>query len=345
MNKKKLHGLALAGLVTATAAYLWYNAQPVEPPQQAAAPADKAEPPQASAPITATTSVPKPTATDDALQEVRQTLQDRYGDRLNQPTAQIKLLEEMMRYLSGIDPEHWQENLLALLELWFPDHSSALTDKLTALLAYRDFMEQERYTLRTMGPEERRDFLWAKRQELFGDDAELIWQAEIRNHALAQSLKQINAANGSPVDKARSYTDAIQQTYGDQASSVLEQRRQELTDRFLIQPSIQATLSQQSESERYRTLRTIRSELGMDEEALERWTELDQTRDQRWSKGEQYQAQRNAIVQSYEAGPERDAALDQAAKDIFGDGMAEVIRSEEATGYYRFDQERVYGQN
>ena len=54
-------------------------------------------------------------------------------DRLEQ------LLEELMRYLAELDPDHWRENLDALIQDWFPELADELRQRARALLAYQDF--------------------------------------------------------------------------------------------------------------------------------------------------------------------------------------------------------------
>ncbi|MFE8072228.1 hypothetical protein QQM79_14320 [Marinobacteraceae bacterium S3BR75-40.1] len=282
---------------------------------------------------------------DDSLDAFRKRLLARYEGQLDQPKGQVRLLEELMRYLMKMDPDHWQDNLAALLQSWFPERSDALLQKAKAMMAYKRFMEEQRYSLRTMTPEERHDFIWAKRRELFGADAEAIWQSEIRNYQLAQSLRSIEQSSGSPTGKAQAFTDAVRQTYGESADTMMERHRQELTDRFLSLPSVQTSLQQQSPQQRYSTLRTIRQEMGMEDQALDRWTELDKTRDQRWQSGQQYLNQRERIVEQYPEGAEREQALDELRRKTFGQDKAEIIRNEEENGYFRYEQPRVYGQN
>lgn len=293
--------------------------------------------------------MPEPTqelpSRNDELEAFRERLMARFASELDHPGGQIRLLEELMRYLHQVDPEHWRESLSALLASWFPERSDELQDRADAMIAYQDFMEREQYTLRSMGPDERREFIWAKRRELFGDAAEEIWQSELRNHALSQSLKDLDQQFGAAIAKAEAYTRAIEDAYGDEAARIMERRRQELTDRFLSLASVQQSLHEQAPEQRYETLRGIRQQLGMEEQALDRWDQLDRARDDRWTKGETYEARRQAIVEKYQPGTEREEALDNLSQDIFGDEMAATIRDEEAAGYYRYQESRVYGQN
>lgn len=345
MTLTKTKGLTLGVLTAGLVAAAWFITEAEPPIESTSSPVTATKTEQRASSEPASKPTPSVAQENAELDQVRKQLIEKYGTQPKHPKSQVRLLEELMRYLAEIDPEHWRENMLALLQAWFPDQHEALAQRMTSLLAYQAFMEQERYALRAMSPGERRDFIWAKRQELFGDDAEIIWQAELQNRALAQSLQSIDSKSDAPVSKAQAYLNAIEQTFGEQAGRVLENRRQELTDRFLTLSSVQETLHQQSAPERYDTLRAIRSELGMEETALNRWSELDRTRDERWSQGDRYQAKREAIMANYEEGPERQETLKQAAVEIFGEDMAEVIRSEEAAGYFRFESERVYGQN
>lgn len=345
----KPRSLAIAVLVPVLAGFAVYQWGNVSQPAPPATPTDKQ--PSAAPTQDSVQAAPGPAteisqATEEnELDKFRDRLLNRYAGRLDQPKSQVRLLEELMRYLSEMDPEHWKESLAALLKGWFPDRGDQLLQRAQAMIAYQDFMEQERYTLSSMGPDERRDFVWAQRRALFGDDADIIWQEELRNHALSQSLAGIDKRTGSPTQKAADYTRAIRETYGEQASAMLENRRQELTDRFITLSSVQDSLQDLDPDQRYGTLREIRQTMGMEEAALDRWSELDRTRDERWKAGQAYQAQRQAIQEQYQPGAERDKALDKLSRDFFGEDMGAVIRDEEAAGYFRFQQPRVYGQN
>ncbi|MFO7527788.1 MAG: hypothetical protein R6W86_03140 [Marinobacter sp.] len=345
MNVKPILVLIIGSAVIAVLAYQWAGSEmTIAATPDAASPRDirKSEPETAQSLATPTQEEP---ARNDDLEAFRERLMARFEGQLDHPGGQVRLLEELMRYLHQVDPEHWRESLSALLLSWFPDRGEELLNRAEAMIAYKDFMEQEQYTLRSMGPDERRDFIWAKRRELFGEAADEIWQSELRNYSLSQSLKDLDQQPGPTLAKAKEYTRAIQDTYDDEAAQVMERRRQELTDRFLSLSSVQQSLHEQAPEQRYETLRGIRQELGMEEQALDRWDQLDRDRDDRWAQGETYETERQAIVEKYQPGPEREEALDDLSQEIFGDEMAATIRDEEAAGYYRYQESRVYGQN
>ncbi|WP_336366798.1 hypothetical protein [Marinobacter sp. C2H3] len=339
--------LTSVGVVAVTLA-AWYGLantrastdQPVDVPMTVATPdsAHRSEPPAAGQ------TPPSPQASTD-LDQLRDQLVARYESRLNTPRGQVRFLEELMRYLAEIDPDHWQDNLLALLTDWFPGDPNGLQERAQAMIDYQAFVKGEQYSLREMAPQERRDFLWAKRRELFGDDAEQIWQSELRHEALATSLAALDHKSGSARQKATDFIEAVRVTYGNEAEQLLETRRQELTDRLLSLPSVQATLHDQDPGERRSTLRDVRKTLGMPADALARWDRLDSLRDQRWATGQHYEARRREIVAQLPDADARAKALSDLRQDLFDSDQASIIAGEEAAGYYRYQQQRVYGQN
>ena len=99
-----------------------------------------------------------------------------------------------------------------------------------------------------------------------------------------------------------------------------------------------ADLRAMAADERRAALRELRSGIGMDGEALQRWDALDEMRDAAWSRGQQYMAERGQL-QAAGAGDGELAALRQK---YFGE-QAELIAAEEAGGFYRYDGERRIG--
>lgn len=342
---KPIPVLIIGSALIVALTYQWLESEMTIAATPAAAAPQETRESQPETPSPRATPTQEEPVLNDDLEAFRERLMARFEGQLDHPGGQVRLLEELMRYLNQFDPEYWRENLSALLLSWFPDRGEELLNRAEAMIAYQDFMEREQYSLRAMGPEERRDFIWAKRRELFGVDADEIWQSELRNYSLGQSLKNLDQQPGPTLAKAEAYAQAIQDAYGDEAARVMERRRQELTDRFLSLSTVQQSLHEQGPEQRYETLRGIRQQLGMEEQALNRWDQLDRTRDDRWVRGETYETKRQAIVKKYQPGPEREEALDSLSREVFGDEMATIIRDEEAAGYFRFQESRVYGQN
>jgi hypothetical protein len=107
--------------------------------------------------------------------------------------------------------------------------------------------------------------------------------------------------------------------------------------------SIQRELTDLSPAERTKSLRTIRQEMGLDEEALKRWDTLDRTRDGRWDAGARYMTERAALAKEL-SGEELETRLQEVRARYFGT-EAEVIGQEEASGFFRFESPRVWGRN
>ena len=164
-----------------------------------------------------------------------------------------------------------------------------------------------------MSAAERREALWAARREAFGEQADEIWAAEIRNAKLQESLAGLGDAGHLRVtEKLEAFVEAIHEVYGEDAQSLLAQRRTELMNRFLDVDAVQGDLRAMAADERRAALRELRSGIGMDGEALQRWDAL----------GHVLLA---ALRQKY-----------------FGE-QAELIAAEEAGGFYRYDGERRIG--
>ncbi|HEX8821120.1 MAG TPA: hypothetical protein VF794_14420, partial [Archangium sp.] len=86
-----------------------------------------------------------------------------------------------------------------------------------------------------------------------------------------------------------------------------------------------------------------REEMGLDDEALKRWDELDKVRDTRWEVGSQYMSEREALAQQY-SGAELETKLQELRTRYFAD-EAGTVAEEEETGFYRFSRPRQWGRN
>jgi hypothetical protein len=104
---------------------------------------------------------------------------------------------------------------------------------------------------------------------------------------------------------------------------------------------VQQDLAAQPPDQRRQSLREIRTGMGMDEAAVQRWDELDRVRDQAWDQGQRYMRERQQLAAQYPA-VEQEQRLRELQDRTFGD-EAETIRAEEAAGFYRYGHRRRLG--
>ena len=271
-------------------------------------------------------------------------LQSRFGASIHHAHTQVKAVEKIVSLLKQRYPERWRDYLQSYLNAVFPEHAASLMAMFTGMENYNQWLESERSSLSNMSAEARKQLIWEMRYSYFGEQAKEIWAKAIQNETLMsklQSISQDSEMNFS--DKGLAYAETIDQVFGEQASQVKQQRMQELSDRFLSQSEVQQDLHQMPGEQRYQALRNFRQQLGMAPDALDRWTELDRKRDERWSTGETYMASRQKLM---DANTQEDLGEQLLAlqNELFGD-EAEIIRNEEASGYYRFEADRIYGRN
>lgn len=288
-----------------------------------------------------------PSLKDDAeLQKLSDFLHSRYGgEKLNHAYLRMRLIEELMRYFQKRFPDTWQQALLAFVREAYPERYEELAALLRARLDYETWIRENEVSAQKLGDEERRKNVWAERERLFGkEQAQEIWASELKSQAVTDSLAALDARTDLKVsDKVKLYRDSLKETYGEAADTFLERHRQEAMNRFLDLSSVQKELSGLSAGERSKSLRDIRSNLGMDAETLRRWDTLDTERDKRWDAGAQYMREREALSQQY-SGPALEDKLRPLRERYFG-AEADTIGSEEQSGFFRFTRPRVWGRN
>jgi hypothetical protein len=271
-------------------------------------------------------------------------LRSRYGKNLGEPHTQMRMLEELMRHFQKLNPSGWEADLLAMLQQSFPERYAELALRLRQRQDYERWVE-EHPELREKPAAERRAAVWEERNRLFGKDvAEKLWAAELRNTAVADALAAIDALpDASLRDRMARYKQSLDQTYGAQSQAYVQAHQQELMSRFLDLTSVQKELEAMAPEQRVESLRTIRREMGLDEEALKRWDELDKQRDVRWELGSRYMSEREALAQRY-SGADLETRLQELRARYFSD-EAQTIAEEEASGFFRFTRPRVWGRN
>lgn len=272
------------------------------------------------------------------------TITDADGFELGTARGRMRFLEELAAWLRAQGETDIRGALARILHAAFPDEAQSLMTLWGARERYEAWMREHRAELAGLPADERRARLWAARREMFGDEADELFEAFARNEAIADALTQIDAQpTGTVQERFDRYVDAIEEQYGDAAPALMAARRQELVDRFVGLPSVQSELAAMSPEDRYAELRELRSSSGMDEAALSRWDALDRERDTRWDRGAQYMSERAAAVSSLD-GEALERRLEDLRRQYFG-AEADEIASEEAAGFFRFDRPREYGRN
>ncbi|MBB3048099.1 hypothetical protein FHR99_002365 [Litorivivens lipolytica] len=269
-------------------------------------------------------------------------MQGRFAPHIHIQHAQIRLIEQVISYLREHYPDDWRSRVAALLGASFPELADELLNKFDSLERYNEWLLADRKQLQQMSPEDRRQALWDKRYAAFGEDAEVIWAAEIRNQNISDALIELDQSSSSNLqEKLGSLVNVIEQNYGEHSEAFIQSRQTELMNKFIQLPSVQSSLRELPATERRAELRSLRQSLGMDEEALDRWEALDNQRDQAWSTGQDYMARREDILSRYD-GSRQQEELYALQQSVFGNDAA-LIRQEEAAGFYRYAGQRRIG--
>jgi len=345
MNPRRLRAALVALVITVVlAGWIWAS----QPSANSAASVPPPAAPLAVLPL----PVPVATAKRAAVPVVAlseddhaflQQLRTRFAPVMGSQHARIRLLEQLIAYLKAHYPEGWEAQLRAMLNELFPELAEALLAQFHKLQSYTAWLELQRSTLQGLSPQERRQALWAARLAAFGSEAEEIWAAERRSEHLVDALTAVDTRTGlTAQEKLGAYLSAIHESYGDQATRFLEQRQTEIMNRFISLDSVQEELQALPDAQRNGLLTDLRAQLGMEPDALQRWTSLDQKRDQSWADGQRYMQERARILAETPA-RQQEAQLHALRSRQFSDEEAAIIRDEEAAGFYRYGRPRRIG--
>jgi hypothetical protein len=290
-------------------------------------------------------------AGEDSIDGVKDTreliayLQQRFGPKLKSPYIQLRMLEKLIRYYRTHSPDRWEQAVLDVLRAAFPELYEELAANLKRWVEYERWMKANQGDLQKLGDEDRRANIWQERNRLFGKElAEQIWASELKNQAVASSLAAIDARSNATIsEKLTLYKESLGETYGDKSEVFLERHRHEAMMRFVELQSVQQQLSAMAPEQRSQNLREIRTGMGLDEEALQRWDALDRERDARWAAGAKYMEEREALAKKY-SGTALEEQLKPLRERYFG-AEAQTIANEEQAGFFRFSRPRVWGRD
>ncbi len=281
---------------------------------------------------------------ETARQVAAARLQELYGDRIDHPRIQLQAIEKLLGYLRRIYPEKWPDHVHEYLAAAFPDQAEALYDVYLRFTDFKQWVKDNLSLLRSMKPDEQKDFLWSGRKRFFGEEAAVIWEMELKAEMVTDSLAELSRQQEASFDeKLDTYQQTLEAVYGDQAEAYQTAYRQKVMGQFLELDSVQADLRAMNDPERAEKLDRFRTRLGLDAAARQRWAELDRRRDRRWEKGRAYMQERQAVLREA-GGAGREERLDALRQSYFG-SEAEIIKQEEQAGMFRFERKQVYGKN
>ena len=267
---------------------------------------------------------------DFDMQDVVQYFRDKYGRTIHHKHTQVLLIEKLMSILIKMYPDDWVVYLYAMLREIFPGMENEIFDTFEKLHKYNKWLEENRSALNELDSKDRRDALWKMRYEIFGEDAEQVWEAEKRNEPIYNALDAIKEGNIPFNEKLDIYKKSIEEAYKTNTSQFVERKQQELMNTFLEVDSVQKDLAAMTPEERKESLKEVRKAMGLDSAALKRWEELDRIRDERWDAGMQYMQQRAELEKQYK-GAELQKQLDSLRIKYFGN-EAETIKVEGMRG-------------
>lgn len=276
--------------------------------------------------------------------EVIANLKELYTEGLYHPRVQLEAIESLVRYLKKMYPGDWESHVWEYLAAAFPDYAKELFNNYKKLVSYKQWIK-DNYAMLTGLPRDKMDeFMWDKRKAFFGNEALKIWDLELKQKEVIDVLSEIQNETNLPFDKKTDfYRNQLEAIYGDISEAFIKAHQQKMINQFLEVASVQDDLANMPKSERQKNLTEFRKSMGLDEDAIKRWDQLDATRDTRWANGLAYMKVREQIMKKT-TGEERAQSLNKLRQQYFGT-EAETIAREELSQFYRFNRSREYGKN
>lgn len=283
-------------------------------------------------------------AIDPRLVQIADALRRKHAAQIHQADRQIQLLNHLMALLQEMYPQGWREAMLTVLQLAFPEWADRLMARLQDWLDYQRWLEDVFSTMTFTDAEQRYQILWDKRLVLFGDDARVIWAAELRQRAFAEAVQTLDQQPGDVTSKAQRYVELIRETWGETAFGNHGRNTTQLMGEFVKLDSVQTQLRDMGPAEQQVVLNDFRRDMGLDDEAIERWESLDEERREQRALGDIYMSNRAAIVEELD-GEAQQQAIQALQVELFGEEEARYLRNEEASGVFRFESEQIVGFN
>jgi hypothetical protein len=277
-------------------------------------------------------------------EDVIATLKNLYTEGIYHPRVQLEAIESLVRYLKKMYPNDWESHVWEYLAAAFPDYANELFSNYKKLVFYKQWIKDNFAMLTGLPRDRMNELMWDKRKAFFGNDALKIWELELKQKEVKDVLAEIQDETNLPFDKKTDfYRHQLEAIYGDISEAFIKAHQQKMMNQFLEVASVQDDLANMQKAERQKNLTEFRKSMGLDEDAIKRWDQLDATRDARWANGLAYMKAREQIINK-NTGEDQSQSLNKLRQHYFG-AEAETIAREEMSQFYRFNRPREYGKN
>ena len=258
----------------------------------------------------------------------------------------------------------FNEVITSVFPLWAQETLNAIA----IMDSYNSWLLDTMAELNTLPFLERNGRLWGKRNQLFGDNAKLIWSDELdriaaREANMQQTIILLNAADDTEInDRLVILQSALEDNYGGEIQNLLISKGM-IADIFFRFGSVQRDLLSMDVQDRQSQIDSIRRDLLYDEDQIAYLAEQDQIKEENWQTGYAYMTERKAMIAIYtdpqldlELGPEAESTSDgnqqqelhtalNSLREKYFEQDAPTISKEEQNGFYRYTRPRIYGRN
>jgi hypothetical protein len=294
--------------------------------------------------------VDTPTATGDASNQAERLAiryLELYGNTIDEIKTRLELFRERMDLLAK-DPQSGAQLFEQAIHIAFPERAAGILALIAKLDRYELWLTENELRLQGLPVMERQAALWQKREEIFGELANDIWdraesELEQKAETFQRELAKLDQAHGQSLQElAYQLQSTVEELYGNDMTYRLTGSGA-LGDTLFRMDSVQSQLASLPAKERQQAINDLRRQLGYPEDAIEKLAEQDQERARKWEQGNAYMSEREQLASNL-SGEQLDQALEALREEYFGNTSI-TIRKEEEDGFYRFERKRLYGIN
>jgi hypothetical protein len=303
------------------------------PPPIAATPADEIDP-----------------LSEDTVAQFASLMRERFINEINSVAIQVGL-KDFREGLKRDYPEYGAELFEKIVRAAFPDLADEILLAVANMDRYDIWLVDNYLDLSDKNPMEREGLIWAKRVEVFGEEAaNEIWNEEIaqdqqREQTVKTVINELNSSyDMSLEDRIYTLSAVMQDQYGNTAAGMTVGTTGLTSQLIFEMDSVQKELSEMQPERRQETINQVRRQLGYPEDRIAVLAQQDSEKDEMWAKGDVYMQERQALVANYQ-GDDVETELDLLRLKHFDDRHAYSVKQEESIGLMRYERRRVYGRN